>query len=300
MSENNTIKEAMIFGFMLGDGWISYSKNDRQEVLQCGFSGDEESLTNLKEDLINLYGNIGTANICTRQTMSEKYNISGTTTSMVVNMTVCNRYIELGMPIGKRVEQHFLIPDWIMNGSQEVKSGFISGLYSAEGFTPAMQKNDKTPKVLGFNMSKRARLKEEFREFTNQLEQILKDLSIEYSLTEKNTFTCDHNIKSTFTFSNSNANILTLAKVLDLRYCTHKQEKLQELERYTEAKNEVLSKLNEAYEEAMDRSNTAQSIADKYNITRSQVEKWRARQTGVRIPNSFPTITEFKQICSPL
>ena len=62
----------------------------------------------------------------------------------------------------------------------------------------------------------------------------------------------------------------------------------------------MLERLNKAYEEAMDRSNTAQSIADKYNITRSQVEKWRARKTGVRIPNSFPTITNFKQTYSPL
>lgn len=292
--------EAMIFGFMLGDGWISYSKNDRQEVLQCGFSGDEESLINVKEDLIRLYGDIGTARINTRVTQSLKYGIIGTTTSMVVNMKICKRYIELGMPIGKRIEQEFLIPDWIMNGSNETKASFLSGLYSAEGFTPAMQKNDKTPKVLGLNMSKRLVLKDNFDIFIGQLEQILNDLSIQYSKTEIETFTCDKNIKTTLTFTNSNENILTIAKTLDLRYCIHKKEKLEILEKYTEEKNKVLKILNNAYEEAMDRSNTAQSIADKYKITRSQVEKWRARRTGVRIPNSFPTLTEFKQSYSPL
>lgn len=293
-------KEAMLYGFMLGDGWISYAKNDRQEVYQCGFSGDQESLENAKEDLILLYGNIGTANINTRETTSPKYDISGTTTSMVVNMTVCNRFKELGMPVGKKVEQPFLVPDWIMNSPQEIRLAFLSGLYAAEGFTPAMQKNDKTPKVLGLNMSKRIVLKDNFYKFINQIVEILDASNIEYSVSKVEIFTCDHNIKVTITFANSNENILKIADSLDLRYCTHKKQKLDNLCKYTEAKNEVLDNLRHAYEEAMDKSNTARSIAEKYCITRSQVEKWRARRTGVRIPNSFPTITEFMKSYSPL
>lgn len=299
MYEKNK-KEAMIFGFMLGDGWISCSKTRSNNIFQCGFSGDEDSLLVLKRDLIELYGNIGSANIYTRNTQSIKYGINGISTSMVVNLKVCKRYIDLGMPIGKRVEQDFLIPDWIINGSKEIKSSFLSGLYCAEGFTPSMQKNDKTPKVLGLNMSKREYLKDNFSEFICQIELILNDLSIEYSLSKVKTFTCDHNIKTTLSFNNNNKNILILGNILNLKYCTHKHEKLQLLKKYTEEKNLVLLNLEDAYIEAMNKEKTSQSIANKYNITRSQVEKWRARKTGIRIPKSFPTLTEFKQLYSPL
>ena len=64
----NKYLESMIFGMLLGDGWIS-------ERLNCGFSGDLDSLQVIKDDLINLYGGIGKANISSKETLSEKYNI---------------------------------------------------------------------------------------------------------------------------------------------------------------------------------------------------------------------------------
>ena len=42
--------KAELFGFMLGDGWITTKHN-------CGFSGDSESLQIAKNDLINIFGN---------------------------------------------------------------------------------------------------------------------------------------------------------------------------------------------------------------------------------------------------
>lgn len=58
-------------------------------------------------------------------------------------------------------------------------------------------------------------------------------------------------------------------------------------------KKAVLNTLGYAYQEAMDRSNTAISIANKYGIPKTQVESWRNRNAGYQIPNNFPTLTEF-------
>ena len=37
------------------------------------------------------------------------------------------------MPNGNKTDQEFLIPKWVMNGSDEIKSNFLSGFYDAEG-----------------------------------------------------------------------------------------------------------------------------------------------------------------------
>lgn len=290
--------ESMIFGFLLGDGWISKVKDKNH--YQCGFSGDVKSLENLKSDLILLYNNIGKAKINTRNTKSNKYNIEGITNSMVVNMSICHRYINLGMPIGKRVESEFLLPEWITKGTKAIKSNFLSGLYAAEGHTPSMQKNDKTPKVLGLTITKRTALKNNFDSFLMQISEILKDLEIEYSLSTVETITCDENIKAVFSFDNSTKNIIRISNLLDLRYCVDKGHKLSVLNDYLEEKQKTISILEEAYIESLDKSNTAKSIAIKYGITQSQIESWRLRKTGVRIPNSFPTITEFTKTYCPL
>ena len=164
--------KAELFGFMLGDGWITTKHN-------CGFSGDPESLQIAKNDLIDLYGDIGKATIVTKNTVSEKYGIEGTTSSFVCNVKIAKEFESLGMPIGKRVEQDFDIPNWISNGSNEIKAAFLSGLYAAEGYTPCFQKNNKTLKTLGFNISKRQSVEHTLH---MQLGKILNDLGIKYTL----------------------------------------------------------------------------------------------------------------------
>lgn len=131
---------AKLFGFMLGDGWISIPNSKYPNTLNCGFSGDTESLKNARADIKSIFKEIGKAKITTRQTCSKKYGIIGTSSYFIVSSYIAKHFCELGMPIGKKVEQEFLLPNWITDGDFEIKRGFISGLYCAEGLTPAMQK----------------------------------------------------------------------------------------------------------------------------------------------------------------
>jgi intein/homing endonuclease len=292
-------KKAMLFGFMLGDGWIS-KFGDKSVHLQAGFSGDEKSLQYAKDDLIELFGCIGKARINTRQTESAAYGIKGTTSSFVINTAVTRSFIEMGMPTGRRTEINYLLPEWIINGDESVLRGFLSGLYAAEGFTPSMQKNDKTLKPMGFNITKRFSLADNFQEFLQQLSDILGRLGIEHSMSLRETYTCDRNIKATISFGNSSENILRTCHVLDIRYCLYKQHEVRHVKAYYELKQETIDKLKLAYDEALQYKLSAKEISHKYDITVRQVQCWRERKTGIRIPNAFPMYSQFKASCCSL
>ena len=52
--------KAELFGFMLGDGWITTKHN-------CGFSGDPESLQIAKNDLIELMNFLKALTLCLKE-----------------------------------------------------------------------------------------------------------------------------------------------------------------------------------------------------------------------------------------
>ena len=290
-------EKAMLFGFMLGDGWISKRMVGNTIAYNGGFSGDAESLQTAKDDLKTIYGNIGKASILKRKTSSPKYGITGTTTSFCVNKAVINNFIEIGMPIGKRVETEFILPEWIINGDINTKKAFLSGLYAAEGFEPAMQKNDKTLKPLGFALTKRRILESNLNKLFEQLASILDDLNIEYSIYTKYTFTCDTSVYKRFDFKNNIENIIRVLNILDVKYCRRKNDAIKNVLEYYGSKIKTLEMLSRANDESKDRTKTAKFISNKYGITRRQVEKWREREgnasIGIRIPNTFPTYTKF-------
>lgn len=279
--------KAALFGFMLGDGWISSTNYN------CGFSGDKDSLEIVKKDLTTIYSDIGKATINTRDTYSEKYDIDGTTSSFVCTINVAREFVDMGMPVGKRVEQSFDIPNWIMNGSKKIKAAFLSGLYAAEGYTPKFQKNDKTLKVIGFNISKRETVNHNLH---IQLSKLLDDLNIKFTLKIERVKTCSWNNKYRFNFSNSNENIYLITKLLKPRYCIEKNDLFIRINKYYDKKIKEINRLQKAYDYCLfNRNVSARQCSEKFNINKSQIENWRRRQTGVQLPKTFPSFS-----CCPL
>jgi hypothetical protein len=291
-----SVLEAKLFGMALGDGWLSQSYTKDTMYYQFGFSGDESSLVNVKNNLISLYGDIGKALIRTEETHSPKYDIKGWTSQFYCNQKVAGRFEKLGMPIGKRVETEWLIPEWIMQGSQGVKTGFLSGFYSAEGYTPKMQKNDITIKALGFKFHKRARLEENYWQIVHQFKDILDSLSIEYNFFKKEAYTCDYNLVAEFIISNNHSNAVHFLTLLDLDYCVHKDEERKLMLSYYKEKDKVLSHLSKAIEDSKNPLKTPKEIAAIYGIRPEKVYKWRARKTiEAKLPNDFIKYTDFKR-----
>ena len=290
MSDKSRLeKEAMIFGFLLGDGHLA-------EKGRISFTGDKEGLKNLKQDILSLYEKPGKCNISEFYSESVSYGIRGSAHRFSSGVNVGRRYIELGAPTGNKVEQAFLLPEWIVNGDFEIKRNFISGLYSAEGYTPNMQVNRKTLRTMGFNMHRRKRLENTLPEYLNQYEQILRDLKIEYEINTEIRLTCDENIRFEFQFNNEENNIFRVFELLDLRYCTPKQKRIDDYKPYYAEKKRIVDKLKIINTYALEhRDESATVIADKFGINRELIYQWRKRKSGVRLPSSFPTYELFKE-----
>lgn len=300
MNSNKYIK-SMLFGFMLGDGWISSTqlKEGGAHYYQAGFSGDIESLELAKYDLVEIYGDIGKATLQNRDTYSVKYNISGNTTQFILNTRLTKEFIGMGMPVGKRVEQDWLIPNWIMNGNTITKACFMSGFYAAEGYTPAFQSNDKTLKVMGFNFYKRKN--QDTERIVEQFSEILNDLGIEFTVHFKTNFTKGENTVIEFRFDNNHKNILKVLRSLDLRYAVNKKAEFESVLEYYEYKESILREIQDAMDLAHEGKLTPKEIAKLYSISVNTVQQWRSKnRTVAKTPKTIITYTEFKRQLSPL
>ena len=293
--------KAMMFGSALGDGWLSESYVEKTKFYQFGFSGDKLSMERLKQDLIDIYGDIGKATIRTEEMHSEKYHITGITSQFVCNQKVANDFVKMGLPIGKRVEKEWHIPKWILNGSKKIKIAFLSGWYAAEGYTPAMQKNDITLKVLGFNFYKRKYQLENQIALKSEFSKILNDLEIEFVIEEKEKFTCDWNIVTSFIIKNNHNNLIHTMGLLDLRYCIHKDNEFKIALKYYLLKEQTLKEVNEALNLMNNSTYSYREISEIYGLNLNTLRGWKRRNVHeAKLPNTFIKYTQFKNNMSPL
>lgn len=210
-------KFAMFFGYVLGDGWIS-------KTLSSGASGDYDGLLNIREDIVDLFGDDKFSKITQRETSSPKYNIKGTTTELYIKKDIAKILIDHGMPIGKHVEDDFKLPDWITNGSNSIKKAFISGFYAAEGTKLIPDSTKKNFKTLNFSQSKRIELSDSLEYFmVNQIGGILTDLGLKFSVERREIKTCAKNLRIRIDISNSIASTMKCCQLFDMRYCPRKQ-----------------------------------------------------------------------------
>lgn len=288
----------MIFGYILGDGWIDKNGN-------CGISGDENSLRIIAEDIDKIYGEGTARKIVTKNTTSPKYNISGTTNSFLTRAFFSRAMQSLGMPTGKRCEQEYCIPNWILYGSYEIKRAFISGYYAAEGLIPSTQVNRKTPRPLSFPFNKNANLINNSRNLVYQFKSILADLGFNSTSSENYVTTNSLKIKQIITIENSEDKFLEALKMLDLRYCLPKEERRKQLLIYYSMKQiereRILAIHKKIANERRVNKSTYKELAEKYNLTWRQIEKILNGRSHAKQVRGFPRFdqTFIETYCLP-
>lgn len=225
---------ARIFGYMLGDGWIDTG-------LQGGVGGDEKGLLKMKYDMKKLNYPIG---VCNERSLESNINsitygnlkVIGRVNSMSLNVYLSKRLISLGLPIGRKTNQDYKIPDWIMNGDISLKREFLAGYLGAESMNPVFRGCDdnnlkRSFFVARFSIYKRSDLVDSGINLARQFEKLFKELgvrisniSIEEGNIRKDGFTTKNIV---LTIGNEADN---LRRYLDIgyRYC-HEKEKEGEI-----------------------------------------------------------------------
>ncbi|EHP88508.1 RtcB family protein [Methanotorris formicicus] len=187
MNNKNIGIIARLLGFAYGDGSIVKGNGDR-ERLYVAFYGKKEVLTKIKEDLEKL--GIKASKIYSRKREVEIRNAYGDEyTSLcednpikITSKAFALFMHKLGMPIGKKTEQIYKIPEWIKKAPKWVKRNFLAGLFGADRSRVVFK--NYTPLPINLTMSKSVELKENILEFLNEIKLLLKEFEIESMIYE--------------------------------------------------------------------------------------------------------------------
>lgn len=291
MELKNIDIQAMLFGYIMGDGWLSINGVRRN----IGASGSYDGLVRIKKDLTTLYGDIGKATIFTEETYSEKYNIAGITNKCTFNTKVADTFKSLGMPVGKRTEIETHIPQWILNGHNITKISFLSGYYAADGVNANVQVNRKTQRCLELYFHKREYLKDNAQEFCNEIMKILNDLGITATYSTTRVKTKDWSIRYVISFDNNLQNMIKALSILDLRYCPEKEKSIVNMLYYMLYKQSFIDRFAKVkqhceYNRINNIKQKNKDIAALYGVTENKVKKIK---TGANIGFNAKNILSF-------
>jgi hypothetical protein len=147
--------------------------------------------------------------------------------SYCFNINLCGKpfatlFNYLGVPSGNKVFQPFLIPDWIYNGSDEIKRTFLSIIYGNEGAKP----QDNRWRIQ-FVLSKAKRYVPNLLEFMSQVRTMLAHFGITTShiqlRKQKGRQFCGR------FYIKGKDNLLKFYNHLEFAYASEKQEVLESL-----------------------------------------------------------------------
>lgn len=279
---------AEIFGYILGDGWIDINGT-------CGAGGDAISLKNLADDTNLIFGKNTAKDIHSRRTFSEKYNISGISGQLRFSASFSRYLQKLGMPIGKRPEQAYLLPEWITNGDLDTKARFLSGYYAAEGSIPALQSNKKTPRALSFCFFKNAELEDNATKLCRQFCQLINDLGFSSNIAKTYRTTNTFKVVHTITMGNSEVDFLKELRALTLSYCMTKEIRRKQLIVYFDLKQRERKKIEAVRNYIIQLKNEKYShkeISELTGLSIRQVEKMLSGRNKCQQVRGFP---EFNQ-----
>lgn len=117
-----------------------------------------------------------------------------------ISKEVTKELVNLGTPVGNKTMNSFLVPKWVINGNNSIKSHYLRGLYTCEGSVHKWRNYDRW--VIAIKMYKHEGLEENGFAFMEQLRSMLKDFQIITSpvRTEKGLYKKDGSISVGFRF----------------------------------------------------------------------------------------------------
>ncbi len=274
---------ARIFGYVLGDGSVSLVED--RDSYQGSVSGDYRGLSRMANDIRKIdyptgkISEIESDSIINTIKYGEKFVHSKVWVSKL-NVYLTKKLVDLGHPIGKKTDISFKIPDWIMDGSIDIKKEFLGGYFGAEGSNPDFRGNENNKLrrsfcVNRFSISKRSDLVENGIFLASQIKKLLSEFHIEIS----DIKIIDSNIRKDgsiskqilSTISNNKDNLLRFLE-LGFRYCYEKEREgdiIRLYFKYISECDEERKEMDRLVIESFEKGNKSRkTVADKINKDR--------------------------------
>ncbi|ADB57865.1 intein-containing RctB family protein [Archaeoglobus profundus] len=286
---------ARLLGFAFGDGCIV--KSGKRLTLE--FYGKLETLEEVAKDLESLGVKASKAysrrrHLKIRSPYSEYYSDCTDCRIRVTARSFAILMHKLGLPIGKKTEQPYRIPDWIKKAPLWVKRNFLAGLFGADGSKVVFK--GYTPLPINITQSKSKELESNLREFMEDIKGLLKEFEIESTIYEVKSLEGSVTLRLAIV---GEENVRKFLAKIGYEYSREKKELgLLALE-YLKRKNlikELRAKAIESAREIHERTGSlknACAVCCEY-VNRRLVERALYENVeDVRVPENFPTFEEF-------
>jgi len=217
---------ARLVAYNIGDGTIcnryQVYKKDNREISK--YNHNQASFySKYKDDLELIANDLVVSGICEHKPnviIKKSHKEYDDTYQLTISWARANVLIEYGCPVGEKVKQKFLVPEWIYNGNANIKAEFLAALWGAEGFKPTQSryKKEKNCKTIVMVMCKRKH--EDGIDFHNQIITMLSSLGINSSLTVARR---GKNYCFQTYISSNKENVKKFFDVVGYRYCIKKE-----------------------------------------------------------------------------
>jgi|GEM_PF-2124403 ERCC4-related helicase/intein/homing endonuclease len=295
---------AQIFGYALGDGWLT---ERRGQPVYLGFCGVEDDLKLIKEDISRLGGSssrIYFRNTCsTILSKNGKLHVNGLSLSFLCSSAHIVRTLHvLGFPHGNKITQSYAVPTWIKNGPKAIASAFLGGLFSADANMPTPKKNGRyffAPKLVFY---KTTNLRDNGLAYGKQIMALLKRLGISSTLhfrTANKRNDGSKTLRFEITISISTTNLRKFLNTVPFYYSRKKADLAAKISEYLLLKSQELMGRTSHYNVCMSLHALGMSssvISKKLKISDSTVESWifcKRKPTNTSI--FFPTFSEWSK-----
>lgn len=263
-----------IFAWIYGDGTLA------KDGYMMFSDGEEENL--------ELIGNEIVENLGLKIKIS-KYsgNLPGICNKLEIqgrgNRIFGRLIMAMDAPVGDKVSQSFLLPDWLINAPKWVKKEFLDVLLSNEIKAPTLEKSKiASIKSIPFRMNKVEELINMHKDFFNQIKTILHKFGIDTSdiFMEKGFYKRHDNKRSYclgFLILANQLNFLRFAKLFKFNYAKTKKEKLKHVEKIVKKAVRRELEITRQYNKALEFKAQGYSFiktAKLLNLKEGRVRSW--------------------------
>lgn len=209
---------AAIAAYCTADGTIGYMSSSNEKLQGAFYSKYKQDLDEINVYLYKLFPKY-------KQTVRLKKSTSGHDDGyqLQISNSICQDLLSYGVPIGRKVDTHFLVPEAVLKGSDAVVKSYLSALWAAEGTTPTDDHSGKTrmPKRPVLSMCKTD--EDSLREYFVQLQDLSQKAGIESTVTVNRVSSFDKPYYAACLNIKTNANnLVRFYEYTDYRFCQKK------------------------------------------------------------------------------
>lgn len=158
-----------IIGLINGDGHLQIKKDGSGVV--SFYSKHIKEIINVNKKFQKLFGIKGKVYIDNSYNR-KRYKLFFMSSELA-------RFLEsVGVVKGKKTEKEYLIPKWILKGNKQIKSGFLRGIFSTEGFILKSIENNKIRYRGGISQYKDEKIMENCKEYLEQIKRLVEEFGI--------------------------------------------------------------------------------------------------------------------------